>query len=163
MNHPRSNTAAKVALILAACACILASLYCFMGVLQTASLFTGERALVNSNLWSSLSLAFGVSAVHLIRATSPAVKTAHPLVSIAWALLWVSIFSLATWQIAVHLLDVDRCQDGGGSFDYVAGKCDLVRKHSTLAIWKTHGFLLVVATLAFIHGLLALDRRRRTG
>jgi hypothetical protein len=163
MNQLRSKTVSKVALILATCACILASLYCFMGVFQAASLFTGERALVNFNLWSSLSIVFGVGAVHLIRAASPAVNTAHSIISIAVAMLWVAIFSLATWQIAVHLIDVDRCLGGGGSFNHVAGECDLVKSHSTLAIWKTHGFLLVVAALAFIHAFLALNRHRRTG
>jgi hypothetical protein len=92
MNYLYSKTVAKVALVLAVCACILGSLYCFMGLLQAASLFTGERALVNFNLWSSLSLIFGVGAVHLIRAMFPAVKTANSIVSIAWALLWVTIF-----------------------------------------------------------------------
>jgi hypothetical protein len=161
MNPIRPNAFLKITLLVAAGLCVFASLYCFMAVLQAASLFTDRRALINVNLWSSLSLIFGFCAVCLFKAVYPVVKNASPIVSAAWTLLWSAIFLAAAWELVIHFFEVDRCLDRGGSFDYVNAKCDLRVSHSKLSIYETHGFLLVVAALAFTQGLVWLNQLRK--
>ncbi|WP_349280901.1 hypothetical protein [Polaromonas hydrogenivorans] len=135
--------------------CILSSVYCFMGVLQAASLFTGERALFNGNLWASLSLLFGVCAIHLFSAARPSTCRGSQRVTKFLALFWAAISLAAAWQVVAHLLAVDRCLDQGASFDYVRGECDLANPHNVISLGKTHGFLLVAALLAAVHSALA--------
>jgi hypothetical protein len=145
---------------LASAFCVLASVYCFMGVLQAASIFTGERALFNGNLWASLSLLFGFGAVHLFGSARSTANRVSPRVARFLTVFWAAIFLAAAWQIVSHLLAVDRCLDQGGSFDYVRGGCDLVSSHGVISISKTHGFLLLTAALSALHGAMALMRLR---
>lgn len=145
---------------LAGAFCVLASVYCFMGVLQAASLFTGERALFNGNLWASLSLLFGFGAAHLFSVARPTANRVSPRVARFLTVFWAAISLAAAWQVVSHLLAVDRCLDQGASFDYVRGECDLERSRSVISLGKTHGFLLVAAVLAAIHSALALRRSR---
>jgi len=140
--------------------CVFASVYCFMGVLQAASLFTGERALFNGNLWASLSLLSGFGAAHLFSAVRPTVNRLSPRVARFLTAFWAAISLVAAWQVVSYLLAVDRCLDQGGSFDYVRGECDLENSHSAISLGKTHGFLLVAAVLAAIQSVLALRRSR---
>lgn len=140
--------------------CVLASVYCFLGVLQAASLFTGERALFNGNLWASLSLLVGFGAVHLFNSARPTANRASPRIARFLSVFWAAISLAAAWQVVSHLLAVDRCLDQGASFDYVRGECDLESSHSVISLGKTHGFLLVTAVLAAIHSAMALSRSR---
>jgi hypothetical protein len=140
--------------------CILASAYCFMGILQAASLFTGERALFNGNLWASLSLLFGFGAAHLISAARLTSDRYSPCIARILTLFWAVISLVAAWQVVSHLLAIDRCLDQGGSFDYVRGECDLESSHNTISLFKTHGFLLVTTVLAAIQSLLAFRGSR---
>jgi hypothetical protein len=140
--------------------CILASMYWFMGVLQAGSLYSGERALSNGNLWASLSLVCGFGAVHLFWAARPATNPVSSRAAQFLTVFWAAVFLAAGWQVVSHLLAVDRCIDQGASFDYVRGKCDLESSHSVISLVKTHGFLLVVAVLAAMHSALAFRRSR---
>jgi hypothetical protein len=140
--------------------CVLASVYFFIGVLQAASLYTGERALFNANLWASLSLLFGIGATHLFRSARPSATRVSPGVARFLTVFWAAIFLAAAWQVVSHLLAVDRCVDQGASFDYLRGECDLGSSHSVISLGKTHGFLLVTVVLAAIHSALALRRSR---
>lgn len=137
---------------------VLASIYAFLGVLQAASLFTGGRALYNGNLWGSLSLVFAFFAVHMFAANGRGMSRFHPGAAKFIAILWAAIAAWAIWQVLAHILAVDRCLDNGGSFDYVLGQCDSKYSHEAFSIWKTHGFLIVVAVVTAIHSVAALRR-----
>jgi hypothetical protein len=74
------------------------------------------------------------------------------------ATLWAAIAVWATWQVLAHILAVDRCLDGGASFDHVLGQCDIKHSHEVMSIWKTHGFLVVVAIITAFQAVAALRR-----
>ena len=74
------------------------------------------------------------------------------------AFLWAAIAAWATWQVLAHILAVDRCLDDGASFDYVLDQCDIKYSHEVFSIWKTHGFLIVVAFVTALHSAAALRR-----
>lgn len=137
---------------------VLACIYAFMGVLQAASLFTGGRALYNGNLWGSLSLIFAFCAAHLFAANGRGMSQSRPGTAKFIAILWAFIAAWATWQVLAHILAVDRCLDNGASFDYVLGQCDIKYSHEAFSIWKTHGFLIVVAVVTALHSVAALRR-----
>lgn len=140
---------------------VLASIYAFMGVLQAASLFTGGRALYNGNLWGSLSLVFAFCAAHMFAANGRGMSQFRSGTAKFIAILWASIAAWATWPVLVHILAVDRCLDDGGSFDYVLGQCDLNHSQEVFSIWKTHGFLIVVAFVTALHSVAALRRANK--
>jgi hypothetical protein len=135
---------------------VLASIYAFMGVLQAASLFTGGRALYNGNLWGSLSLLFVFCAAHLFAANGRGMSQLRSGTAKLIAILWAAIAAWATWQVLAHILAVDRCLDDGASFDYVLGQCDMKYSHEVISLWKTHGFLMVVAIVTALHSVVAL-------
>lgn len=137
---------------------VLACIYALMGVLQAASLFTGGRALYNGNLWGSLSLIFAFCAAHLFAANGRGMSQFRPGTVQFIAILWAAVAAWATWQVLAHSLAADRCLDDGGSFDYVLGQCDLKYSHEAFSIWKTHGFLIVVAVVTALHSVAALRR-----
>lgn len=140
--------------------CVLTSMYWFMGVLQAGSLYSGERALSNGNLWASLSLVFGFGAVHLFCAARPATNPVSSRAAQFFTVFWAAVFVAAGWQVVSHLFAVDRCIDQGASFEYVRGKCDLENSHKVISLLKTHGFLLMVALLSAMHSALAFRRSR---
>ena len=146
---------------LAGAFCVLASVYCFGGVVQAASLFTGERALANGNLWASLSLLFGFATAHLFCSARQTATRFRPSVNRFLTAFWAAIFLAAAWPVLSHLLAVDRCLDQGASFDYLRGECDLASSQSAISLAKTHGFLLVTAALAAIHGASAFLKSRQ--
>jgi hypothetical protein len=137
---------------------VLASIYALLGVLQAASLFTGGRALYNGNLWGSLSLIFAFFAAHMFAANGRSMSRFHPGAAKFIAFLWAVIAAWATWQVLTHILSVDHCVDNGGSFDYVLGQCDSKYSHEAFSIWKTHGFLIVVAIVTATYSVAALRR-----
>ncbi|MDO8458137.1 MAG: hypothetical protein Q7T07_14645 [Burkholderiaceae bacterium] len=137
---------------------VLACIYAFMGVLQAASLSTGGRAPYNGNLWGSLSLVFAFCAAHLFAANGRGMSQFRPGTAKFIAILWAAIAAWATWQVLAHILAVDRCLDDGASFDYVLGQCDIKYSHEAFSIWKTHGFLIVVAVVTALHSVVALRR-----
>ena len=127
-----------------------------MGVLQAASLFTGGRALYNGNLWGSLSLIFAFCAAHMFAANGRGMSQFRPGTAKFIAILWASIAAWATWQVLAHMLAVDCCLDNGASFDYLLGQCDIKYSYEAFSIWKTHGFLIVVAFATASHPVAAL-------
>jgi hypothetical protein len=137
---------------------VLACIYAFMGVLQAASLFTGGRALYNGNLWGSLTLVFAFCAAHMFAVNGRGMSQFRPGTVKIIAILWASIAAWATWQVLAHTLAVDRCLDDGASFDYVLGQCDINCSQEVFSIWKTHGFLIVVAVVTALHAVAALRR-----
>jgi hypothetical protein len=137
---------------------VLASIYAFMGVVQAASLFTGGRALYNGNLWGALSLVFTFCDAHMFAANGRGMSQFRPNTAKFIAILWAAIAAWATWQVLAHILAVDRCLDDGASFDYVLGQCDSKYSHEVFSIWKTHGFLIVVAFVTVLHSIAALRR-----
>ena len=129
-----------------------------MGVLQAASIFTGGRALYNGNLWGSLSLVFAFCAANMFAVNGLGLSQFRPNTAKFIAFLWAAIAALTTWQVLAHILAVDRCLDDGASFDYVLGQCDIKYSHEVFSIWKTHGFLMVVAFVTALHSVAALRR-----
>ena len=137
---------------------VLACIYAFMGVLQAASLLTGGRALYNGNLLGSFSLVFAFCAAHLFAANVRGMSQFRPGIAKFIVILWAAIAAWATWQVLEHILAVDRCLDDGASYDYVLGQCDIKYSHEVISIWKTHGFLMVVAINTALHSVAALRR-----
>jgi hypothetical protein len=131
-----------------------AALYALMGVLQALSLFTGERALRNVNLWGSLFLvSLSVSVFLLAKAAQ--VHLGFVARKLA-GFMSVAIAVWALWVLAAHELAVDGCLDGGGSFNYVQGVCDASVNHPVLSLAVTHGFVLTVGGLACLAAVLFL-------
>jgi hypothetical protein len=130
----------------------VAALYALAGVLQAASLFTGERALRNGNLWGSLFLV-GLSASALLVAMAVRVQLGPLARKVAGALSLV-LAVWAAWPVASHVLAADRCLDQGGSFNYVLGVCDESANHPALSLVVTHGFLLTLSALAGVATVL---------
>jgi hypothetical protein len=130
----------------------VAALYALMGVLQALSLFTGERALRNVNLWGSLFLV-GVFASALLVAKAARVHLGLLARKLS-GVLSLAVVVWALWPVVRHTLAVDRCLDQGGSFNYVQGVCDGVANHPALSLAATHGFLLTLAGLACLAAAL---------
>jgi hypothetical protein len=128
----------------------LASLYCVLGVLQALSLFRGDRALWNLNLWASLALVAGVVAWQLAPKVAQPSQPSKLQVAIAWLQLGLALYFV--WQVVSHLASVDACLDHGGSFDYLAGECSMLESLPFVPLHRTHGFPMV-ATCVF--GFLA--------
>src|SRR5574341_269061 len=131
--QPRPTIAAsKWACAIGGAGFALAALYALMGVLQALSLFTGERALRNVNLWGSLFLVgLSVSVVLIAKAT----RIRFGLVARRVAgVLSAAVAVWALWVLVGHELAVDRCLDGGGSFNYVQGVCDASANHPALSL-----------------------------
>ena len=131
----------------------VASVYSLMGVLQAMSLFTGERALRNGNLWGSLCLLGAVLAIHLflIARSKPPARSQRK--AVVFAVGWLAVAALALWPVLSHLVAVDRCLDSGASFNYVRGSCDTSSTHESLSLVATHGFLLFTVALAIAHAV----------
>ncbi len=84
------------------------------------------------------------------------------------ASLWAGAALLSLLPIfAIWLqefLAVDACLDRGGSFNYVAGQCDLIENHTYVAFSARHGLavaLSVVAAALLSAGFLVLVAAER--
>lgn len=134
----------------------LASLYSVLGVLPALSLFRGERALWNVNLWASLALVEGVVAWQFApksaQSSQPSgLQRVMPWLQVALAVYFVS-------QVVSHLASVDACLDHGGSFDYLAGVCNTQESFPFVPLHRTHGFPIVAAC---VFGFLAIRSHLR--
>jgi hypothetical protein len=137
----------------------LASIYCLMGVLQAASLFTGERLLVNFSLWSSLLIIFIFATAHLfLMAKRVALRDAKQATGFA-VIFWLIAVALSIYPLMSHLIAVEICLDKGGSFNYIQGWCDEKNSHSSIAVWKSHGVFITLTAVTFVHFLFALRSR----
>ena len=135
-----------------------------MGFFQAVMLFTGERALNNSNIWSSVFLVAVASATMCFAASRQkrSSSAAHLAVARA-ALLSVSLFlsAAAAWRVASDYMALDSCLDLGGSFDYVRSVCDLGESHAIVSLFAWRGFFLTSALVFAVPVVLAAARRRK--
>ena len=130
----------------------LLAIYCALGVFQALSLFQGERALRNVNLWSSGALV----AVVLACLAAPRRRVTSASASIfqrtaPW--IYFGLVAFALWPAVGHLLAVDKCLDRGGSYNYVVGACSFESNSPFMQLHHSHGFLLVAAGLFLLLGL----------
>jgi hypothetical protein len=143
--------------ILSAMLCV----YSILGVLQAASLFVGERAQLNFNLWSSLALVFGFATRYFFVAS-----TNHPpetkFKAGFWIIFWLLVVFVNAYLLLHHLVSVDVCLDKGGSFDYMTNFCDFKNSHRVIGLHRTHGFVLTFLLLALIQAILAMYRWRKS-
>ena len=99
---------ARRLLLTAAVLFLLASLYGLMGFFQGVMLFTGERALKNSNIWSSVFLIAVALATVCFAASRPEQpkRTALSIIGICFLLSAAS-----AWRVATDFMAVDACLD----------------------------------------------------
>ena len=77
------------------------------------------------------------------------IATGAGLILVGWLLAWLPV---------VHLLEVDRCLDAGGSYNYVASVCDMKASHPSQPPTAIQITLSVGSGLAAIGGFLFLVR-----
>jgi hypothetical protein len=157
-----ASGARKLFLIFGGIAFLLASMYGLMGFFQAVMLSTGERALKNSNIWSSVFLvALALSAVCFAASrrvrSSPTLDRGPVSVGLLGGCLFLS--AAAAWRVASDYLEVDSCLDRGGSFDYVRSVCDHTGSHAFVSLFAWRGFFLTSALLFAVPVVLALLRR----
>ncbi len=136
---------------------VLLSLYSFGGVLQAAMLFTGAKAVRNFNLWASLSLMSFAFAAYCLFLVWPACRRVlSQMRPAALALIGtVSVFLavVVTWPVIEEFLEIDRCLDSGGSFDYVRSLCDAQQNHRYLPLADRQGFRIITAFVFAVLGV----------
>jgi hypothetical protein len=71
------------------------------------------------------------------------------------ALLLISA-AILIWPNVSAFFASDGCLDSGGSYDYVASRCDYVQNHPFVPFYRTWSFWL--ATIAAVMGSLAFAR-----
>ena len=156
--------ARRLLLVCAGAIFLLASLYGLMGFFQAVMLFTGERALKNSNIWSSVFLVAVALATMCFTASrhKRSSRAAHLDVARA-ALLGVSSFLsvAAAWRVASDYMALDSCLDLGGSFDYVRSVCDLAEPHTVISLFAWRGFFLTSALVFAVPVVFAAARWRK--
>ena len=156
--------ARKLMLVSGGVAFLLAALYGLMGFFQAVMLFTGERALKNSNIWSSVFLVALALSVVCFAASRRSPYTPAPYRNSARAILLsaCALLSLAAgWRVASDYFAVDSCLDLGGSFDYVRSVCDLTGSHAVVSLFAWRGFFLTCALVFAVPVVLALTKRRK--
>lgn len=154
----------RLLLVCAGVIFLLASLYGLMGFFQAVMLFTGERALKNSNIWSSVFLvavALATVCFAASRKKRPS-RAVHPDGARA-AVLGVSLLlsAGAAWRVARDYMALDACLDLGGSFDYVRSVCDFAEPHAVVSLFAWRGFFLTSALVFAVPVVLAATRRRQ--
>jgi hypothetical protein len=73
-------------------------------------------------------------------------------VKLTRASLWAGAAVLSLVPIVAmwlqEFLAVDACLDRGGSFNYVAGQCDLIESHAYVAFSARHGLAIALSVVA---------------
>lgn len=143
---------------------LLASLYGLMGFFQAVMLFTGERALKNSNIWSSVflvALAMAAMCFAAIRhkRSSSAAYLAVARVVLPGTCLFLS--AGAAWRVASDYMTLESCLDLGGSFDYVRSVCDLAESHAVVSLFAWRGFFLTSTLVFAVPVVIAAARRHK--
>ncbi len=160
-----NNQSHRLLLISGGVLFLLASLYGLMGFFQAVMLFTGERALKNSNIWSSVFLVCIAVSAFCFGASrpKPAVRPAYWAVLRAFLLSICSLLSVAAaWRVASDYMTLDACLDIGGSFNYVRSACDLTGSHPSVSLFAWRGFFLTASIVFALPVLLAAVRRRKS-
>jgi hypothetical protein len=147
---------------------LLVALYGLLGFFQAAMLFTGIRALRNSNIWASV---FLVGAGLSILCLQAARKRASPLPN--WRrnvlrLFFLSVCALlsagALWRLADDYAALDSCLDRGGSFEYVRSVCDFSFNHPAVSVFSWRGvFITAALVFGFPVALAGIQRLYRLG
>jgi len=57
---------------------------------------------------------------------------------------------------AKEFISVDKCLDAGGSYNYMAGECDIVSSHPVIPFNERHSFLYMAGILSGITGAAGL-------
>ncbi len=144
---------------------LLASLYGLMGFFQAVMLFTGERALKNSNIWSSVFLV-ALALATVCFASSRRQRSGRATHVRAVLLAVCLLFSAAAaWRVAGDYLALDSCLDLGGSFDYVRSVCNSAGSHAVVSLFAWRGFFITSAFVFAVPVVLAAaswrsDKRR---
>ena len=66
------------------------------------------------------------------------------------------LIAIAFWfvlPVFVDLLAIDRCLDGGGSFDHVNSVCDSTATHPNMTTFNRQGFRLVAFVVLLLWGI----------
>ncbi len=153
--------AARVASALAGTVLIAAALYALAGVLQASMLFTGERALRNVNFWGSIILVC-LSTSFFLFAKAAQIHLGTVARKLA-GFVSVTIAIWVLWVLVTHALAIDRCLDGGGSFNYAQGVCDVSANHPYLSLAVTHGFLLTLGGISCLAAAVLLRTASTAG
>ena len=156
--------ARRLLLVCAGVAFLLASLYGLMGFFQAVMLFTGERALKNSNIWSSVFLVAVALATMCFASSRHKRSSRAPYLAAARVvLLGVCLFlsAAAAWRVASDYMALDACLDLGGSFDYVRSVCDLTDSHAVVSLFAWRGFFLTSALVFAVPVVIAAARPRK--
>ncbi|MBH0184858.1 MAG: hypothetical protein HP477_05400 [Nitrospira sp.] len=139
--------------IILGCLLLIVSAYGFGGVIQAASLFVGERALRDANLWGSVSLvAFLGALVCFLAAARRLTDRSLPRLLVG-GLAVVSTVVLV-WALVAEFLAVDTCLDAGGSFDYMRSACDLEQNHPYIPVMERQGFRVAGSFALTLFGLV---------
>ena len=67
------------------------------------------------------------------------------------------LLAFVGWQFFA----VDSCLDAGGSFNYVARRCDMARTHPYPGLWQAFGLPFVGAAIAGAVGVVLMISRGR--
>ncbi len=138
---------------------LLLSTYSFMGVIQAASLFVGARALANGNFWGAICIVtLAISIYCFLHMQNPRNEPAifSPKLKAIFGLVVIGFGIWFVWPVVVDVIAIDKCIDGGGSFDHVLSQCDFSENHSDLSTFKRQGFRVVAFGLLIIYGLALL-------
>ena len=65
------------------------------------------------------------------------------------------------WLFVSEFLEVDRCLDAGGSFNYASGQCDFKSNHPYVSFWSRY-WSWVAIVLAITAAALGLHLRQRS-
>ncbi|MBA4327156.1 MAG: hypothetical protein C0428_02915 [Polaromonas sp.] len=154
----------RLLLVCAGVAFLMASLYGLMGFFQAVMLFTGERALKNSNIWSSVFLVAVALATMCFASSRHKRSSRAPYLAVARVvLLGVCLFlsAAAAWRVASDYVALDSCLDLGGSFDYVRSVCDLTDSHAVVSLFAWRGFFLTSTFVFAVPVVIAVARQRK--
>jgi hypothetical protein len=160
----QSSSARRVAFLTGAAAFFLVALYGLLGFFQGAMLFTGIRALRNSNIWGSVFLVgAGLSILCLKTALRRALSPPSNWRRSALRLLFLGACALLTfgalWQLVDDYAALDSCLDRGGSFEYVRSVCDFSSSHPVMSVIAWRGAFITAVLVFGLPVALAAVRR----
>jgi hypothetical protein len=156
----------RVAFFAGAALFFLVALYGLLGFFQAVMLFTGIRALRNSNIWASVFLVgagLSVLCLQIARRQSSPPRNSRRNI-LRFLLLGVcTLLSVgALWRLADDYAALDSCLDRGGSFEYVRSVCDFSSNHPAVSIFSWRGvFITAALVFGFPVALAVMQRLHR--
>jgi hypothetical protein len=153
----------RMAFLTGAAVSFLAALYGLLGFFQAAMLFTGIRALKNSNIWASVFLVGAALSLFCLRALRPQVPPSHRTRATVLRLVFLVACGLlsvsALWRVAADYAALDSCLDLGGSFNYVRSVCDFSLAHPAVSIFSWRGVFITAAVVFGVPVVIAVRQR----